>query len=489
MIKNYNMKNLYFKTLNSKFLYLIVIITVLVGNLFSANAQVRIPFTQRASTTAPFTKNYKVKGDFTMMGNTNLTLQNYTEDGNNSGSMVYVDADTDVNTLNSSSATLVLPTDNGVASTCSNIVFAGLYWTGRASDSSPSNNTFTVNKNISTGNTVTEDFTDPDRRIYNSTTNIANTDYKLTIVQTGSSNNRIITYTFTTAGPGNTQTFVYSHNDGNPTLTRNGATVPTSSISSTNALLTTPYTIFSNSTYTIKLKRLERNGSNSNIGSPTSAYVDVTYKRNIPEIIPVTKNFDKTKISLKGPGETSYASISASLNGAASEIYYPTTSDGFMYSAFADVTNYVKNHGIGEYSVADIALVEGAASGTGYYGGWSMIVIYENSAMKNRDITVFDGHAYVAGGSTLNYDISISGFNAVQTGNVGIKVGVIAGEGDRDIPGDYFKIQQKNTTTYVDLNHSGNTSGNFFNSSIQTGGNARTPDLVNNTGFILNQNG
>lgn len=60
-----------------------------------------------------------------------------------------------------------------------------------------------------------------------------------------------------------------------------------------------------------------------------------------------------------------------------------------MYSAFAEITEYVKANGIGKYTVADIALVEGNGGSTGYYGGWGIIVVYENSKMKWREMSLF----------------------------------------------------------------------------------------------------
>ena len=87
-----------------------------------------------------------------------------------------------------------------------------------------------------------------------------------------------------------------------------------------------------------------------------------------------------------------------------------------------------------------------------------MIVIYENSKMKWRDVTIYDGYAYVDG--TSAFDLPVSGFNSVQTGNVGIKLGLMASEGDVGITGDYFRIRNLNTTNYTDLSHLGNTTGN-----------------------------
>ena len=336
------MKNYFLKVLYSKesLLYSLFFLFLGIGGI----AQVRVNFTPREPEASPTTSIYHVKGDFSLIGNTNLTLNNYdNNEPNSNNNMIYVDVDSDANTFNSSSSNLTFSTENGAIPECSKIVFAGLYWTGRASNGSNSPDTFSVTKNS------------------------------------------------------------------------------------------------------------------------------------------ITKTFNKRKVQLKGPLSTSYTEVTANTN----DIYYPQNNDGFMYSAFAEITDYVKTNGLGQYTVADIALIEGNGGGTGYYGGWGIIVVYENSKMKWRDITVFDGHAYVQGSTTISHQIPISGFNAVQTGQVNVKLGLMAGEGDRSISGDYFNILRSSDNNWQALSHGGNSTGNFFNSSIQTGGNTRNPNLLNNTGLDI----
>lgn len=298
-----------------------------------------------------------------MIGNTNLTPVNYSDTADNAFTMEYVDIDGDNSTFNSSSSLLEFSTENGANPECSSIVFAGLYWTGRAAQDGPDN--------------------DLD-------------------------------------GDGNPNTF---------TVTKNG----------------------------------------------------------------VTKNFDKTKVLFKGPN-SSYEQITAT------EIQFPDGLYNNMYASYADVTQIVSdNGGIGEYTVADIATTEGQANPYGYYGGWGLVVVYQNIDMKWRDVTVFDGYAYVESAGGENF-IDVNGFKAVQTGDVNIKLGLMAGEGDVGFDGDKFSIivpdgnDDKNilTTlddnTYRDLQHTGNTTNNFFNSSIYTHNGVtgkRTPDLSNNTGVDI----
>lgn len=327
--------------MNRKFTLLVLLIYLISATV---SAQVMKPFEPRKS---PYLDNKPIislRGDFQMIGNTNLTLRNYSHNGNNSQHMKYVDIDGDNSTVNSSSATLVYPTGNEgsgtIAPACTNVVYAGLYWMGRAHNSSPSHNQFTVN------------------------------------------------------------------------------------------------------------------------GKP----------------------LDKLKVRFKHSGDT-YRDVTAQN----SEIYFPTTTQDFIYTGYADVTEYVRQKGAGEYFVADIALTEGKTNGgAGYFGGWGLIVVYENSKMKWRDITIFDGYAFIntIQGVDKNYTLDVSGFRTAQKGHIDMRLGIIAGEGDRTIPGDYFEIQKRNTNEWERLKHNGNDDNNFFNSSIPAP-NQRNPKLKNNTGIDI----
>src|SRR6218665_2499746 len=139
------MKKNYFKKIT--LFYVFTLAAFLFGNLSEGFAQVTVPFTQRTSQYTPTTKIYNIKGDFTMIGNTNLTLVNYSPTtDNNNVKMRYVDIDGNSPlgmgqppTFNSSAATLTFSAENDAVPSCSNVLFAGLYWTGRTSfiDNSP----------------------------------------------------------------------------------------------------------------------------------------------------------------------------------------------------------------------------------------------------------------------------------------------------------------------------------------------------------------
>ena len=456
------MKNIY------KFSAAILISLLMSVITFDAQAQVIKSFTQRTSVYSPTQKIYNIRGDFTMIGNSNMTLRGYSDGGNNSDPMVYVDVDDNPYTLNSSSAYLSFSGENSALPQCTDIVFAGLYWTGRAHDGD-SPMTFTVTK--TGGPDVPMPF-DENQNVSNNE-NVDYTDYDLSISSSGTGGNRVVTYIFESDGSGDTYTFVYSYSS--VTVKVNNGTSTTLAISQsgdhTTATLTTPYVIYQSGDLTVSVKQLKRNRFSN------YATVNATGIEMVPGTI--TKNYDKRVVQLKHESESAYYPVTANAN----DIYFPTSEYGYMYSAYAEVTDYVRAHGIGNYFVADMALNEGSGGGTGYYGGWGMVVVYGNAKMNWRDITIFDGHAYVQGSTTISYELPITGFNTVQHGNVHMKLGVIAGEGDRSISGDYFQIQKLQTSDWVSLSHSGNSTTNFFNGSINTGGNARNLERLNNFGL------
>lgn len=191
----------------------------------------------------------------------------------------------------------------------------------------------------------------------------------------------------------------------------------------------------------------------------------------------------KNKVKIKLPGQTSYKELTA--NG----IHFGDSHVDGIYSAYVDITQEVRDlaNAWGTYAVADVAATTGNGSSVGYYGGWGMVIIYENPTMKWRDITMFDGYSYIAqqGSGTTYGELAVSGFRAAQNGAVNVKMGMMAGEGDKGIDGDVFDIRSTASSGWTRLKHNGNATDNFFNSSINTGGNTRTPNYTNNYGLDI----
>lgn len=79
---------------------------------FPSNAQVKVPFRPRNTEHSPFGRKFEMRGDFVILGNTILTLQNYGDELKNDNRMVFVDVDNAPNTFNSSMARLEIGDTN-----------------------------------------------------------------------------------------------------------------------------------------------------------------------------------------------------------------------------------------------------------------------------------------------------------------------------------------------------------------------------------------
>lgn len=256
-----------------------------------------------------------------------------------------------------------------------------------------------------------------------------------------------------------------------------------------------------------------KNSSSANLELPTGANRDCTKivyaglywsGRGDNNLMTLSNGLVKNKIKIKLPGKTTYEELETS------DIHFGGSDVGGMYTGYIDITDKVRNlneNSWGTYSVADVATTVGNGGSIGYYGGWGIVIIYENPTMKWKDITVFDGFSQIAHdgakecirwnnsgrcaqevNKTTFGELEVTGFKASQTGDVRIKMGMMAGEGDRSIQGDVFDILKKtpsnpSNSDWYRLSHSSNSENDFFNSSILTGGNQRVPNLLNNYGM------
>jgi uncharacterized repeat protein (TIGR01451 family) len=153
------------------------------------------------------------------------------------------------------------------------------------------------------------------------------------------------------------------------------------------------------------------------------------------------------------------------------------------YQGFVDVTPQVQSARSGTYWVADISALNGM-DGTGFYGGWSLVVVYRDVNQPLRNLTVFDGFASVSNGN--NVTITASGLLTPTTGLFNAYAGMVTYEGDQGIFGDSFQMTNTSTNVTTTINDTQNPSNNFFNSSISNLGTritAKNPDYVNQLGF------
>jgi uncharacterized repeat protein (TIGR01451 family) len=151
------------------------------------------------------------------------------------------------------------------------------------------------------------------------------------------------------------------------------------------------------------------------------------------------------------------------------------------YLAFDDVTSEVRAAGVGTYGVADVQCTNGRWN---TWGGWALVVAYEDTRAPLRDLVVFD--AFRAYGR-FPVDVNVSGFLTPASGAVTSRVGFINADGDRGT-GDTLRLVSGGRSTL--LGEAGaaalNPTNDISNSTISRFAaniTARAPAYQNTLGF------
>ncbi|MFC1418391.1 hypothetical protein [Streptacidiphilus cavernicola] len=151
------------------------------------------------------------------------------------------------------------------------------------------------------------------------------------------------------------------------------------------------------------------------------------------------------------------------------------------YQASADVTDLVKSSGNGNYIVADMDSVVADHS----WGGWSLVVAYENCDKPLRNIQLSDGFQIeLPNAAPLNS--KITGIKVPKTGQIAANLGFLAYDGDRTYTGDTVTVQSTHGPRTV-LSTPDKPANDFMNStiseSIPSDQFVRTPNYVNQLGY------
>ena len=132
------------------------------------------------------------------------------------------------------------------------------------------------------------------------------------------------------------------------------------------------------------------------------------------------------------------------------------------YCCYADVTDWVAGNPINaRYTVANVVSREASSC----WGGWVLVIVYEDALSPMRNLTLFDGLAMItgSGGNNNAVDVPISGFLTPPMGPVDLQLGVVAFDGDRGEGGDQLGFNGTGTVEYIsDATHDVN---NAFNST------------------------
>jgi hypothetical protein len=101
-----------------------------------------------------------------------------------------------------------------------------------------------------------------------------------------------------------------------------------------------------------------------------------------------------------------------------------------FFSAFADITDLVKNTGSGNYIVSELALNNVinfyCFNGTNF-GGWAVVLVYKNAGLPLNQLTIYDGLQYVPN----EINITLNSLNVID--NDDARIGFVAWEGDQFI--------------------------------------------------------
>ncbi|MEU0386321.1 DUF3344 domain-containing protein [Streptomyces chartreusis] len=147
------------------------------------------------------------------------------------------------------------------------------------------------------------------------------------------------------------------------------------------------------------------------------------------------------------------------------------------FQASADVTRLVREGGPGLYTVAQINIAMGR-SAAGSWGGWTLVVVYENASEPLRHLALWDGFTPLRG-TGQEIRITDLGFAPGAWG----RAGLVTYNGDRGTTGDSLSV----TTGQSEfaLTNAANPRDDVLNSTISEPGAdaARVPAYANNLGY------
>ncbi|GLW74579.1 hypothetical protein Kpho02_68770 [Kitasatospora phosalacinea] len=204
------------------------------------------------------------------------------------------------------------------------------------------------------------------------------------------------------------------------------------------------------------------------------------------------------RVSWKVPGSSSYEQLTADTYDWFDQQTggTPTLLAG---AGVKDVTAQVRAAGPGSYTVADLqacdgrsSSADGGGSNVGCWGGWSLVVAYEDRNAPLRYLDVWDGFQLLRSPDNLA-TLTLGGIRTPATTAPPATLGVVVGDGDVQIAGDQLLVGSSTADlTLLPLpGPTGVVTDNAFASRIDrvatdgTGSNVTTrdPNPVDNYGY------
>ena len=151
------------------------------------------------------------------------------------------------------------------------------------------------------------------------------------------------------------------------------------------------------------------------------------------------------KLLLKLDGETTYSNIQSSTYYYDNKYTYKGGAvAGGYYAAYADITYELQKRNLSNgnhtITIANLTSNEGRQIATGDIGGWSVVIIYNESGggAKARNISVYNGYTIIPKKQTVKID----GFKLPSTGTVNSTFSAFAGEGEKKYKPDSMVISR-----------------------------------------------
>jgi hypothetical protein len=181
-------------------------------------------------------------------------------------------------------------------------------------------------------------------------------------------------------------------------------------------------------------------------------------------------------ISLRAPGDLDYRAVTADPGAAVGRMKGEVE---YGYQTSADVTGIVAAAGSGTYGVKDLGVVTTPYS----WGGWTLVVAYENTAEPLRRIRLWDGYRVVAA-ETPPVALDLTDLSANSENWPDVTLGYIAYDGDRTRTGDRAEIVSRHGFP-LPLGDAASPYDDIMNSTAN--GFHRDPDHVNTFGWDADQ--
>lgn len=186
-------------------------------------------------------------------------------------------------------------------------------------------------------------------------------------------------------------------------------------------------------------------------------------------------SLDIDQVKFRTPTTGSYTTINAEIRNIETSTFAGWNS----FMSYADVTGMVQAGGNGNYYVADIALATGR-SFTGPYGGWTMVVVYNDPTDSTRNISIWDGFDFFGFGA--NDSFTVTGLLTPDSGVFETHAGYFGMDGEANRTGDFVNIN--GTALSNVLNPNNNTlNGTISEFGADVGG--RNPNYTYSWGIDI----